>query len=273
MKKILIICVIFLFVQSICIAGDYIVEFVEENYKETQSPSSQSPIIYHTLQVYSEVGPKLLILSGSNPYYRRWLRQYIAKGTAFIVKVSDDQDSLFLKSDSFQTDEKNVYPFNLSLYRQGEEKSRNDPDWDELERLRRRAPGKKDIGSKPILPEAETNTASKAVADQKAKNDQAREEKNRLEAKEMIESLQQSEAEEINKQLEQEKNEQQEFLLQLAEQKSADEARRRHELEKRWQELKKRLLADEKIKRLDQDAQAREIERRWQELKQRFELE
>lgn len=277
--------IIFFFIQTTCVAGDFIVELVEENYRETQSPISYSPVVYNTLQVHSEVGPKLLILVGNNSYYRKWLRQYIAKGNAFIVKVSDDQDNLFLKSDAFEIDEKKIHPFNLTLYRQGEEKTKNALSLDDLEKLRKRAAADKYGNSKPSIPATETDTVLKVDADQKVKqekdaqkktlekNDQIREEKKQLQAKKMLDAQQQREAEELKKQLEQERNDQEEILMLLAEQKFADETRRRQELEKRWQELKKRLLADERIQKLDQAAQAREIERRWQELKQRFDLE
>ncbi|OGR25363.1 MAG: hypothetical protein A2277_04995 [Desulfobacterales bacterium RIFOXYA12_FULL_46_15] len=286
MKKGLISCIIFFFIQITCVAGDFVVELVEENYRETQGPVSYSPVVYHTLQVHSEVGPKLLILIGNNSYYRKWLRQYIAKGNAFIVKVSDDQDNLFLKSDAFEIDEKKIHPFNLTLYRQGEEKTKNGLSFDDLEKLRKRAAINKYGNLKSSIPATKADAALKVNADQKAeqekdaqrkmleKHDQAREEeKKQLQTSKILEAQQNREAEELKRQQEQERNDHEEFLMLLAEQKFADETRRMQELEKRWQELKKRLLADERILKLDQTARAREIERRWQELKQRFDLE
>ncbi len=54
-----------------CFARDFIVEFAGENHKEIQTSPSYSPLIYHSLHVNSEVGPKLLILTGNNTLYRK----------------------------------------------------------------------------------------------------------------------------------------------------------------------------------------------------------
>jgi len=79
-------------------ARDFIVEFMEENYKESQAAFSYSPLIYHSIQVTSAAGPKLLVLTGNNYHYRSWIRQYISKNKKFIAKVPDNDNDLFISS-------------------------------------------------------------------------------------------------------------------------------------------------------------------------------
>ncbi len=124
MKKSILISLFFLFQHSICNAGDFIVEYVEENYRETSSPVSYSPVIYHSIQVTSDAGPKVLVLKGDDEHYRKWLRQFIAQGKQFIAQISDDQDDLFISSSAFEMNVADLHPFNLRLYRQGENKSK-----------------------------------------------------------------------------------------------------------------------------------------------------
>ena len=92
-------------------ARDFIVEFVEEHYKETQMDYSHSPMIYHSIQVTSDAGPKLLILKGDDLEYRRWLRQYIAHDKSFMVQVPENENDLFIASKAFEINVNNVHPF------------------------------------------------------------------------------------------------------------------------------------------------------------------
>lgn len=94
-------------------ARDFVVQFLEENYKQIHQEYSNSPEIYHSIQVNTDVaGPKLLILSGDNPAYRTWLRQYISSGKSFIVKIPDSETNLFIASKVFEIDVTAVHPFN-----------------------------------------------------------------------------------------------------------------------------------------------------------------
>jgi CheY-like chemotaxis protein len=111
MKKIFVISC-FLMVQALpCLAGDFIVEFVGENYRETQVEFSFDPLIYHSVQVNSSAGPKLLVLTGNDYTYRKWLRHYIAGNKTFIAKIPDDRTDEFISSKAFEIDVGLIHPF------------------------------------------------------------------------------------------------------------------------------------------------------------------
>ncbi len=95
-----------------CQARDFIVEFVEENYKEARLDYSNEPLIYHSIQVISQAGPKLLILTGYNIEYRRWLRHYIADNKKFIARVPDNENDMFISAKAYDLDVTNLHPFN-----------------------------------------------------------------------------------------------------------------------------------------------------------------
>ena len=95
-----------------CSARDFMVEFVEENYMENQEDYARTPMIYHSFQVRSHAGLKMLVLTGNYPEYRRWLRRYVAQDKAFIVKVPDNENDLFIASQVYKIDVVNVHPFN-----------------------------------------------------------------------------------------------------------------------------------------------------------------
>ncbi|MCG8549085.1 MAG: response regulator [Desulfobacterales bacterium] len=95
-----------------CSARDFMVEFVEENYMENQDEYGKSPMIYHSFQVRSHAGLKMLVLTGEHPYHRRWLRQYVAQDKGFLVKVPGNETDLFIGSKVYEIDVTNVHPFN-----------------------------------------------------------------------------------------------------------------------------------------------------------------
>ncbi|WP_321493280.1 response regulator [uncultured Desulfobacter sp.] len=95
-----------------CQARDFMVEYVEENYMESQDNDAKSPMIYHSFQVRSHAGLKMLVLTGDHPEYRRWLRRYVAQDKGFIVKVPDEENDLFVASKVYETDVTNVHPYN-----------------------------------------------------------------------------------------------------------------------------------------------------------------
>lgn len=114
---------IFLSDQPICFARDFIVEFKDENYKEVCASYAYSPVVYHSIQVSTSAGSKLLVVTGDDFNYRSWLRQYIAHGKAFIVKVPDEAVDQFVGASVFDVDIKAIHPLNLGLYKKAEETS------------------------------------------------------------------------------------------------------------------------------------------------------
>lgn len=112
MKKTYLTCFLLILLYSPCCARDFLVEFVEENYKETQVQFSYNPLIYHSIQVNSSAGPKLLVLTGEDYHYRKWLRHYIAEHKRFIAKVSDERTDEFISSKAYMTDVTSLHPFN-----------------------------------------------------------------------------------------------------------------------------------------------------------------
>ncbi|WP_022668756.1 response regulator [Desulfospira joergensenii] len=101
-----------LFLPVKVLARDYIMEFLEENYKEIQEDFSRTPLIYHSIQVRTSAGPKLLILKGDDQgRYRQWLRQYIARNKKFIAKVEDDDNDNFISSKAYEIEVTRLHPF------------------------------------------------------------------------------------------------------------------------------------------------------------------
>lgn len=127
MKKVFLIwCFVAVWVMP-CMARDFIVEFVEENYEETQARFSYDPLIFQSIQVNSSAGPKLLILTGNDYTYRKWLRHYIARDKQFIAKISDDRADEFISAKAYEMDVTSLYPFNGDKWRQQDQ---NRPDQD-----------------------------------------------------------------------------------------------------------------------------------------------
>jgi len=112
MKKLFIICILFFGVATPGFARDFIVEFIEENYNETQAQFSYTPLIYHSIQVNSSAGPKILILTGNDYNYRKWLRHYIAQDKKFITKIPDERLDEFISSKAYRIDVTSIHPFN-----------------------------------------------------------------------------------------------------------------------------------------------------------------
>jgi len=226
------------------------VEFVQENYRENQD--SYPPLIYHSIQVHTLAGPKLLVLTGGNSHYRKWLRQYIAEGKAFVAKIPEDQNNFFISSSIFEIDVTHLHPLNLSLYRKGEEK--NNAERDQLE-------------SKKYLYRTKKKTDKK---------DHEEEKKLQLKKENLLKAWAEKESAErdrLQQALEQEKKEQERLLVAFAEQRAIEEQAQKDQLEQKWLELKKRLLEDERIQGMELGDRKKEMDRRWLELKQRFEME
>ncbi|MCF6247421.1 MAG: response regulator [Desulfobacula sp.] len=119
MKKSVLILFILLANWQAAPAQDFLLEYVEENYKETQAEFSYRPLIYHSIQVNSTAGPKMLILGGNNYNYRKWLRYYISKNKQFILKIDQNQLDNFVSSKVFKTDVTTLHPFNKNKWYSG----------------------------------------------------------------------------------------------------------------------------------------------------------
>lgn len=116
MRSIFII-VLSLILVSPCAARDFRVDFVEENYKETESAYTKYPKIYHSIQVRSAAGPKLLVLTGDHPEYRKWFRQFIAHDKSFMVKLDDPENDAFIGARVYEVEITRVHPFNADKWK------------------------------------------------------------------------------------------------------------------------------------------------------------
>ncbi len=103
-------------------ARDFMVEFVKENYKETELSYSDVPQIYHSIQVESAAGPKLLILTGDDINYRRWLRAFISEDAHFVARVPDEANAQFIGARAFEIDVTRIHPFQKTQYQVQEDK-------------------------------------------------------------------------------------------------------------------------------------------------------
>jgi CheY-like chemotaxis protein len=112
MKKMILFILAILSLFSPCYARDFIVQFVEENYKEAKQDYSNEPLVYHSIQVNSEAGSKLLILTGDNREYRKWLRQYIAGNKELITRVPENENDRFISSKAYEIDVTQIHPVN-----------------------------------------------------------------------------------------------------------------------------------------------------------------
>ncbi len=121
MRKVLKILILFyiLYLPINLFASDYLVDFISENYKESDAQKSDIPKIYHTIQVESEeLGTRVLLLKGDDLDYRVWLRQYLATAKKLIITVPDDANPLFRVSKLFAIDVNLVHPIAENQWRE-----------------------------------------------------------------------------------------------------------------------------------------------------------
>lgn len=276
--------VIFFWVISFytpCLAGDFIVEFVRENYRETTAPSSNDPVIYHSIQVKSKAGPKLLVLKGDEYHYRKWLRQYIAQGKQLIAQIPDDQDDLFISSTTFDINLTDLHPVNLSRFLQDKKENRSGAGLtDSLpEGLfdTGTGAGKNDALERNNKKRQDNLKEKQREADRKNKAAQKRLSKERQEQARKLQQRQKEQDEqkarqlqELKEALERQDQERRKILAAREKQLAQDEQRRRQEMEQRWEELKRRMLEDERLRNMALEERNREIQRRWLELQQRY---
>ncbi len=98
-------------------AFDYLADFVSENYKELNTGDADGPKVYHTLQVNTSVGSKLLLLKGKDHEYRKWLRQYLSRYHNLIVTVPDEEEPLFKNSKLFEIEVNAIHPLSGSPWK------------------------------------------------------------------------------------------------------------------------------------------------------------
>jgi hypothetical protein len=92
------------------VAGqDYTLTFLKEEYKE-ETPEGGPARIYHTWYVTSEIGDKLLVLTGSDQVKRKWLREFSTTTSTFLIQVPDAETAAFEAATVFDIDVRNIHP-------------------------------------------------------------------------------------------------------------------------------------------------------------------
>ncbi len=109
-KTTIILVLLLFFSPAVSMARDYKVVLFEEHYKEKMVVGGGDYKIYHTWQVKTEFGNKLLILVGKDYAYRKWLRRTRKRHTIFLVKIPDDGDEMFRKDLGILVDVQQIHP-------------------------------------------------------------------------------------------------------------------------------------------------------------------
>lgn len=91
-------------------AQDYIVDFISENYREEMGDDGNTRRIFHTIQVNSYLGSRLLILKSDNSQARNLLRAYLSQNKRFILRLPDFEDDAFRVSKAHEIDVAWIYP-------------------------------------------------------------------------------------------------------------------------------------------------------------------
>ncbi len=116
MKKIIIILVCLIVFPVIGSARDYIVDCLAENYNEETEDYKHHLQIYHSIQINSIAGKKILVLKGDNFRYRTWLREYIANSKKLMIKIDDKDNNNFISSKVYIIDVASVYSVNDNIW-------------------------------------------------------------------------------------------------------------------------------------------------------------
>jgi len=112
MKRVLFVAVILTVFAVQSQARDYMVGFVSEYYREQAADTGFKKRVYHTLQVNSDLGSRLLILTGNDFEYRTWLREYLSSSKRLIAKVPDTDDDYFRIARAYEIDVTRLHPIN-----------------------------------------------------------------------------------------------------------------------------------------------------------------
>ena len=104
MKNLPVILMIACLIPTVSAARDFTIQVVHENYRE------EGERIYHSIQVNSIAGNKLLVLKGNNRHYRKWLREYLASENTFVAVVPDEDSFRFISSKVYEMEITSVHP-------------------------------------------------------------------------------------------------------------------------------------------------------------------
>ncbi|MCP4117329.1 MAG: response regulator [Desulfobacteraceae bacterium] len=110
MKRVLFVAVFLTVFAVQSQARDYMVGFVSEYYREQAADTGFMKRVYHTLQVNSDLGSRLLILKGNDFEYRTWLREYLSSNKRLIAKVPDTDDDYFRIARAYEIDVTRIHP-------------------------------------------------------------------------------------------------------------------------------------------------------------------
>ncbi|MCD4743281.1 MAG: hypothetical protein K8R67_12480 [Desulfobacteraceae bacterium] len=288
MKKLIIHCFLLVFLTSPCSAKDFIVEVVEEQYKEVQhySKLSYAPYIYHSIHTCFKNNSKLIVLTGKNHAYRQWLRQYIAQNKYFVIQVPENDNNTFISSKVYKIDVTQIHPIKLSLINgkdqfkikraDGFDQDQVQPEKKRLEKNQesREATAEKAAQERLDKKEAEQKRLEqekiqKAEAKRKAAEGQEQQEeaeKRRLErekelrAKADKDALEEQERREAAEKRQSERDKQ---LIAKAEQEALEEQKRREAADKRWLEREKELRARIAKEALAEQMRREKADKRW----------
>lgn len=97
-------------IRGAVVARDYMVDFVSENYREKSADDGSRRQVFHSIQVNTDLGSRLLILNGDDFQYRNWLRSYLSHTDRLIIRVPDADDAAFRKSRVYDIDVTRIYP-------------------------------------------------------------------------------------------------------------------------------------------------------------------
>ena len=283
MKKLLIYCFLLTCLSSPCFSRDFVVELVEEYYKEVQHQSklSYSPFIYHSIQINFENRPKLLILTGKNHAYRQWLRQYIAQNRYFIVKLLNDEDNAFKSSQAYKIDVANIHPLKLSspndkelfqtkqsdsLQQKSDHRAKGRDNKEAADRKAAQGLADRQEAEQKRLEQEKARKAEterKSAENQKQKEESEKERiarEKKLNAKAAKDALEeQMRREKTDKELLEREKE----LRAQAEREAALEQLRREEADKRWLEREKELRERAIQEALEERKRRKEADKRW----------
>ncbi|MBF0224142.1 MAG: response regulator [Desulfobacterales bacterium] len=91
-------------------AEDYKVTFMNEQYNEEYIKGGPQVKIYHTFEVKTPFGIRLLILNGEDYLYRKWLREQVKDNNNLLIQISDNKVDDFKKDMAFPIDIAYVHP-------------------------------------------------------------------------------------------------------------------------------------------------------------------
>ena len=91
---------------------DYVAELIKQNFKRSPINRAGNVNVYHTLQVNTKYGNKLLVLKGNDMELRSWLKDYFEKNKMLVIHLTDEESTVFedTKSMTFDIDLSAIHP-------------------------------------------------------------------------------------------------------------------------------------------------------------------